>query len=446
MNQFLESGFGDHALKFGAEWLEVENTTNDVYYPQGNFVLTGDGAYALRLENYDREGPLVTNNPYYAIYAQDSLKMDRLTLNFGLRAEQITLENNVGAEVLQFDFADQIAPRLGFAYDLDGNSLHGSASRFYDIVTDYVTAGLNQNGERQSVFIWLPYYGYGDYCSDQAEGSSGNLDSDCWLEVDDFALYTNNTIADNLDPTYTDELTLGYDHRLTDDMSLGVNLIWREQKDAIEDFDDGTHGDLEADDNAFHYANVEGTWKKYQAVEAVLRKRLAGDRIQFITSFTYAFKNEGFSSASQLAGFADTSVSSVNRYGDQDTSQLFKFDGSYTQPWGKLPTSTTFGISGYYYSGPIYDHYSEVLVPTGTGVEFVRPGVEVGAQQQIDFHLEQSIELFGNFSLSLYGDALNMTDEQEPTDRQGNVNSAAFGNATAWQTPRTYQFGAKIEF
>lgn len=446
LSQFLETGLGDHQLKFGVDYLQVENTVNDVYYPQGSFVLTSQGAYAVRFDNYNRQGPLVTENPYLAVYAQDSWKMDRLTVNLGLRAEQITLENNVGEDVLKFDLQDQLAPRLGFAYDLNGNSVHGSASRFYDIVSDYVTAGLNENRERQRILIWLPYYGYGDYCTDQAEGPSGNLDSDCWFEVDDYGLFTSNSIDRGIDPTYTDEITLGYDHRLTSDMSAGINFIWREQKDALEDFDDGTRGDVTPDDNVNHYSNVDGAWKKYQALELVVRKRLADDRVQFITSYTYQIKNEGFSSGSQLSGFADTSLSVVNRYGDLDTPHLFKLDGSYTLPWGNLPTTTTLGLSGFYYSGPVFSSFRNIRRGSNTGAQFADPDLEVGSQYEIDLHLEQDVSFLDRFSFALYADALNVTNQQRPTLRQGNLASAAFGRPRAWQTPRRYQFGAKFEF
>lgn len=438
LTKFLDSSLGSHQLKGGLEYLKMQNEVTDLYYPQGNFLMTAGGSYLYRAERYDRPGELVTENPYLALFFQDSWTRDRMTLNLGVRAEQVALKNNTGEEVLKFDFTDQIAPRLGFAYDINGNSLHATASRFYDIVTDYVTAGLNRNNESERFYIWLPYYGYGDYCSDHTEDASGNLDSDCWLQVDDYPLVANNSIDSGIDPTYTDEFTLGYDHRLSPHMSGGINLIWREQNDAIEDFD--------LDDNgSYNYSNVSGSWKKYQAVQLFLRKRLAQDRFQFNASYTYAFKNEGFSTGDQLSGFADSSVSVANRYGDLDTPHLVKAQGSYTIPWGSAPTSTQIGVSGYWYSGPVYASFRRVRVGSGTFSEFIDPDLEVGEQWQLDLHLEQEFKI-GAIEASVYGDMFNVTDNQDPLNRQGTVTSAAFRNPTSSQAPRRYQLGVKVSF
>lgn len=438
LTKFLDSSLGSHQLKAGIEWLEIQNTVTDVYYPQGNLVLPVFGAYYLRLERTDRPGPLETTNPYAALYFQDTWTRDKLTLNLGVRLEQVSLENNVGDEVLKFDFTDQIAPRLGFAYDFNGNSLHASASRFYDIVSDYVTAGLNQNFERELFYYWLPYGGYGDYCTDHAEDALGNLDSDCWLLLSDDPKFSNNTLDPGIDPTYTDEYTVGWTQRLSPDMSGGVNLIWREQNDAIEDFD------LD-DDNAYLFSNVPGRWKEYQGIELYLRKRLADDRFQYSASYTHALKNEGFSTGDQLSGFADSSVSVVNRFGDIDTSDLVKAAASYSLPWGSLPTSTEIGLSGYWYSGPVYASFRNVATDKGTSAQFVDPDLEVGEQWSMDLHLEQSVN-FGSVEAGIYADLFNVTNNQDPTGRNGLVTSPNFGKPTGSQTPRRYQLGVKLNF
>jgi len=439
-NRFIDSNMGTHQVKAGIDYLEVKNTTTDIYYPQGNFILTLAGDYYLRYEQYNRPGPLVTTNPYMGLFVQDSWQMDRLTVNMGLRAEQVSLDNNVGTEVLKFDFADQIAPRLGFAYDLNGNSLHGSASRFYDIASDYITAALNENGERTALYIWLGLYGYA--CP--APDASGHTTSDCWAEIADWANFDGATIDPSLKPTYTDEITLGYDHRISSNMSAGVNFVMREQYDAIEDFDVD-------DDGIFHIANaatVNGndTWKKYQGLEFVLRKSAGADRFQFLASYTHAFKDEGYTSDSQLATYGDTSDAIPNRYGDNDTSDLIKFDGSYELPWGSMPTSTIFGLSGNYYSGPMYYPATQLSNGFNRGWLFDGPGVEVGSRWQMDLHVEQQVDIGSRVNAAIYIDFFNLTDNQEPTNRQRSLTAANFGQPTAWQTPQRYQIGAKIEF
>ena len=440
LTKFLDSNLGSHQIKGGLEYLQIKNEVTDVYYPQGNAVFLYGGQFFYRGERLNRPGTLETKNPYQAIYVQDTWTRNNFTLNVGLRAEQITLENNVGREVLKFDFSDQIAPRIGFAVDINGNSLHGSASRFYDIVTDYVTANLNANGERERNYIWLPYFYGPGYCSDTAEDSRGNLDSDCWYAVGTRTLFANNSIDQGIDPTYTDEITLGWDQRIGSNMTAGVNFIWREQQDAIEDFD--------LDNNSsFVYSNHPGTWKEYQAVELQVRKRLAQDRIQFAASWTHSFKNEGFSSGSQLSGFGDSSVAVANRFGELDTDDLVKVAGSYSIPWGGLPTTTEIGLSTYYYSGPLYTPHRIVVVGGKRGTEFTtsdRP--EVGDQWQADLHLEQSFRFGDNINAAIYGDMFNITDNQDPTSRESRITRTNFGRPTGSQAPRRYQLGVKFEF
>ncbi len=444
LTKFLDSSLGSHQIKGGIEYLDIKNEVTDVYYPQGNVVFSYGGSFYLRYSRTNRPGTLETKNPYRALYVQDTWTKDKLTVNLGIRAEQVSLENNVGKEVLKFDFQDQIAPRLGFAYDLNGSSLHGSASRFYDIVTDYITSGLNANGERQQTYLWLPYfYGAGSgYCSNETQDANGSLNSDCWFQVDDSQVFANNTIARNVEPTYTDELTLGYNMRMGANMSAGVNLIWREQKENIEDYD------LE-NDRTFFYDNQPGTWKKYQAAEVSIRKRMAQDHFQFAASWTHAFKNEGFASGSQLAGFADSSFAVINRYGRLDTDNLVKVAGSYSIPWGGLPTSTEIGLSTYYYTGPVYAQTRSRRDPntSKTGTEFVSPKrLEVGDQWSADLHLEQSFRFGSDIEAALYGDIFNITDNQDPTSRNGTVTSANFTKPTGSQAPRRYQLGVKFNF
>jgi hypothetical protein len=439
---FLDSGSSSHQLKAGIEWLENKNTVLDAYYPSGGpvepgtFLMLWEGENDTKIVNYNREGAVGSKNPYWAFFIQDAWKIGTLTINAGLRFEQVELVNNVGNTVAKFDFQDQIAPRLGFAWDLNGDSLHGSASRFYDIVSDYVTRSLNVNNERQTVYLWGPAYGLGDD----------------WAEVADYALFTSNTVNPDLKPTYTDEFSIGYDKRLTASLAASINYVWRQQKDAIEDIDAGILGDAEADDGAIYWTNVPETWMKYQAIEVSLNKRFAADRIQFITSYTYALENEGFVAftgnsqlgfASQGGGYGDSSVAVVNRYGKQDTPDMFKFSGSYSFPFG-----LDIGLNARWYSGGRYSSYRSVSLPTGRGTEFTEPAGsrEIGAWWDTDLHVEQAVKLGARAALSAYVDVFNVFDNQEPILRQGLTTSSVYTQPNQWQAPRRYQVGVKFEF
>jgi hypothetical protein len=438
LTYFLDTGSGGHELKAGVEWMEAKNTVTDVYYPSGG--LTGEGAIVFhdggepiqRVRQYDRDGSQVSKNPYWALYAQDSWRINNLTLNFGVRAEQIDLINDAGETVAGFGFGDQIAPRIGFAYDINGNSLHGFAGRFYDVATDYITASMQPSTEMVGVDLW---------------------DGNDWVNVAIFPLKASNQVLDSLVPNYMDEFTIGYDHRIGARMTAGINYVYRKQKDMIEDFDSGTNGDPVADDGQYTWSNQLGTWLDYQAVEVVLRKALGPSGFQFMTSYTYTFNNEGYASgtnaqafASQGSTFGDTSVSIVNRYGRLDTPHQFKIDGSWTHSFGKF--GLTLGAGYWWWSGDVWAARVNTTVASGTGTEYTEPAGtnEVGNEQRLDLHLEGTFNITDTILIGAYVDLLNATNNQNPVRVNTLETSSTFGDANLWQTPRRFQIGFKFEF
>ena len=92
------------------------------------------GYYMVR-QSYTA-GDINSNN--LGLFIQDSWTLNnRLTLNYGVRTEREEIPSyrpeNPG---FKFNWADKLAPRLGFAYDVKGNSqwkVYGSWGMFYDI-------------------------------------------------------------------------------------------------------------------------------------------------------------------------------------------------------------------------------------------------------------------------------------------------------------------------
>jgi hypothetical protein len=439
LTYFIDTASGSHELKGGIEYMQAKNTVTDVYYPSGG--LDGEGAIIyhysgdpfLRNRFYDRDGSQVSKNPYWALFVQDSWRTGNLTLNFGLRAEQIDLINDDGTTVAGFGFGDQIAPRFGFAYDINGNSLHGSVGRFYDVATDYITAALQPSTEMVGLDEWI-------------DGE--------WVEYDRYPLKAANQVVDNLVPNYTDEFTLGYDHRLGQSMSVGINYVWRTMKDMIEDFDSGTNGDPEGDDGLFTWSNQPGTWMKYSAIELVLRKRMGPKGFQFMTSYTYTIDNEGYAtgSSTQVLGshgdqdFGNTSVSIVNRYGRLDTPHQFKLDGSWSHDWGGL--GLTVGVGYWWWSGDVWAERVNTTVAKGNGTEYLEPAGtnEIGKEQRLDLHVEGMWTVKSRFGFGVYVDLLNAANNQMPVRVNTLGTSSSFGDANLWQTARRFQVGFKFEF
>ena len=86
----------------------------------------------------------------WAIYLQDSWTIaGRFTFNAGLRAESEYVPNyDAGPTVpysrpINFHFADKLAPRLGFIWDVKGDAslkVFGSYGLYYDVMKLYAAA------------------------------------------------------------------------------------------------------------------------------------------------------------------------------------------------------------------------------------------------------------------------------------------------------------------
>ncbi len=139
---FLDAGKSSHEIKVGIEVQKFEPQIG-TYHNEMGYTYTYGGEPYRRYTWTDQLGPTSNDQDFAAIYAQDELRAGKLTVNFGLRFTSTDIKNNEGQSVQKFSMTDMIAPRLGFAYDLNGNSLNASIGRFYFEPTNYLGTYFN---------------------------------------------------------------------------------------------------------------------------------------------------------------------------------------------------------------------------------------------------------------------------------------------------------------
>lgn len=443
-NYYLDAGAGSHQLKVGAEYLGLKPKAGTVYNSQGyyrervlNNVTTPFDYYTWT----NQSGAVKKPQDYYAFYVQDQWRMGKLTLNMGIRAEQHEVFNNKDKSIVKFSLGDTVAPRLGFAYDLNGDVLRGSAGRFYEMPSNYISDYFQETPGQNvySRFVW------NNTCVVDGR-DPWRYPTTCWRLAWSYEMGSSAELDPKLDPSYVDEFTLGYEKKLSNMFAAGINFIYRQQDDIIDWYDPEASGYYYIT-NPIRQARADGydipnKYMEYQAVTLELRKRSGPDGFQFLANYTYAFKDNTWTANWRSVGpWVFSTPESMNKlwYGRVFSKQLFKIAGSYTFPWKMVVA-----INGYWDEGNLY---TETRPGTYSAIPNEKRGSsKVGKNWESDFYIEQPFKI-GPVSLAAYANVFNMFNNQQPTARGSNsAVASSFRLPTAWQSPRSVQLGVKIEY
>jgi hypothetical protein len=390
------------------------------------------------------EGKVHSNN--LGFFVQDSWTVNnKLTLNLGLRADSETIPSYRPENLsLEFGLSEKIAPRVGFAYDIQGNGqwkAYGSWGMFYDISKLEMPRGL-WGADR-----WIDYHYTLDtfnWPSINCEGPPGSGCPGTFIEQADRRHVANDPnnpeIDPNLKPIRTQEFTLGLDHELTSSMSVGVRYAHKWLDRTIEDVGIQVPGVGEvfmianpgfgiaeftlADTCATCPAQPKAK-RDYDAVELRLIKRLS-NRWSVNTSYTYSHLRGNYSGLTSSDENGRNSPS-VNRFFDglymsfdaagnpidgvlqTDRPHYFKFQGSYDTPWG-----TIVGIDYRAASGTVQQStitYKSVPVFSDARGDLGRTPIYT----QTDLLFQHEVPLPGRSRLSVGLNVLNLFDQDTVT-------------------------------
>ena len=172
------------------------------------------------------------------MYLQDSWTIaGRFTVNAGLRAEQEYVPAYTddpayeNAKPIDFKFKDKLAPRLGFVYDVLGDSslkVFGSYGIYYDVFKLYV-AGASFGGSKSK----LASYTLDTYEWDKI-GVNGYFPGTL-LEVYDYLPVTLDNIDPALKPLSQREFSFGAEKKIMENFSATVRLVQKNLHNALED-------------------------------------------------------------------------------------------------------------------------------------------------------------------------------------------------------------------
>ncbi len=392
---------GQHVLRGG---MQFDTIANDVLSGEtGNRVLLfwdrtlsgqrGEyGYYRVRSNGVNPKLGFITqgdiSNTNVGLFIQDSWTIsNRLTLNLGIRTENESVPSYTTAEgisdvAVKWGFGDKFAPRLGFAWDVNGDGrtkVYGNWGVFYDIFKMELPRG-SFGGDK-----WLEYY----YTLDRPDYPNLIVSPSCPPACDgtlirgpvDFRHPSNapdsETIDPNLKPMKLQEASFGIERQIGSRMAVGVRYIHKQVDVAIEDV-----GALDENFNEIYTIGNPGfgaakdffpsggttaipfpkAVRDYDAVEFLFDKRLSNNwTVRTTYTFSKLYGNYSGLSQSDENGRTSPNVGRnfdypLMAFGDDgqpvygrlatDRPHQFKLQGFYDFTFG-----TTIGLNFYAASG-----------------------------------------------------------------------------------------------
>ena len=398
------------------------------------------------------------------LYAQDSWKTRRVTVNFGLRYSAYSGAFKGGSDVYD---VDMVAPRLGLVWDVLGD---GSTA---------LKAHYGRYHEGMSI-VFYDREGTGDAFSDieyfDFNFSTGAFDIPAGGRVQAGAV-----VDPGIGHPYVDQYVLTFERQLTDTMLLGLDYVYRENGDiaAMVTSNVADYDVLVAPDNplggtmpffdlleapVYVITNPVEATREYDSVALRLRKRYAdGWSLDASLVWSDLEGNASWSLAGYVTDFQDAN-GFVNADGKLpfNSEWVLKLSASVDLPWEIMAAGFYQYRTGEYWTP--YVRMRGLLENDRTGVYMTPRGSrQLDDRSFLDLRLEKSFGLGGGLELTLMVDAFNVLDDDRATavdTRWGEYRyqwdnhpdgsqwraSSTFGEDLSFQSPREIRLGAKLSF
>lgn len=469
-----------HDVKGGVDYQKFQSASqfgypaNQYYIDETFDAKTRTFTPDTRLD-FDEPEASTSEGKVTAIYLRDKVQLgQKLFVEAGARYEKQTGKSDIGSTTVD---VSTIAPRLSASFDMRGDGRQivlGTYGRVYQ----YIIQGFSDDfaaipqQSNYDVFVWNPATkAYEFETRVDVGGSSQQANTD-------------------LNPTYVDEFTIGYQQQFGNVVGLGVRLVSRKFGDLIDDvLTIGPDGSQTKE-----FVNYGAAERKYNALQFTFEKRFSR-HWNALASYTRS-KTEGnhFASyATTLGDFLnsdcrtgiDPSVGTngtipcstvndgANKTGRAATDRPDHIKGVIGYQVGLGPVNLALGVAADWLSGLSYQPQRTVSVlipgttrnagPTATYFYEPRGSRRLSSIYNLDASLEATYRIFRDVEVGLKGEAFNFTDQQEQitvsnttfctntTNPSASCNTARknFGTATtrgAFQTPRSFRLTALVRF
>ena len=453
---------GDHLIRFGID--------NDKFRSLDGTAYSGGALYTYQSCTAGAAtcGPTGTRVRYrsfrtgadvgvdqQAYYIEDSWSVtDNFVAYLGLRWD--TFENLNGEGEKYVSIKNQFAPRLGFSWDVFGDStfkVFGNAGRY----ALPLTAGVATRAASASLYEEI-YYSYTGI--DPATGaptgltairnpSTGSTNVRYLNGEDGNPKFAAGYATRNLSPMYQDEYILGFQKQLTDHMSLGVRAIHRDLKAAIDDNCDYS--------TLFEYVEGNGPGTKFNycflfnpGKDAVIladwdgdgvatEKTIPGEQLSDKAKRKYTaleffmqgnwdrFFVQGSYTFSKSIGNTEGGVRSDNGQADTGTTSDFDYKAAMIGAYGYMPNDRRHSLKVF----GNYDITDQWSVGANVLVQSGRPVSCIGVYQGLD------VSHYGNIHFSC--------DPGAPA-ANGNNGSTIIPRGTVGRTPWTTTLDMNVAY
>lgn len=252
LNYFKEKvAGGDHEFKFGFEYKTADVHSNLSY---GNGIWIGDylqtaprgpltSGYLQLFHAQDKKFKL----DRISVYANDTFRRDRLTLNLGIRMDNQKGNNKAStspaipgfeAFVGPLEFAGNdgpsftnFSPRVGATYDISGDGktiIRGNYAHYSDAYNPTYVTNINPTATSNGAFFnYTNLNGDREITPDEITAGPFYYGGLSGPVFDVNAFLASRKIADDFHNSGADEIIAGFEHQLATDLSVGVTYTYR---------------------------------------------------------------------------------------------------------------------------------------------------------------------------------------------------------------------------